>query len=150
MATNEIDDLEKMHFKNYIASGAINIESIQHVENLFPGSPDMVEKFLKKQSKSQIIDVKLTEFIHTAKNRNSDDKNGKEVLAPYVVAFSMGYAPKMDHVEFNRKYGTSISKTTYNNWASPVFNDIPSDKYSFKDTELRYYRTVFEEIISAK
>lgn len=139
--------MENKHFKNYFASGAINIESIEHVEHLFPGSPEMVEKFLAKKSKSQLIEEKLTEFIHDARDKNKD---GKEILAPYVVAFSMGYAPKMEQTEFNSKYGTSISKTTYNNWTSPVFNDTPSKKYSYKDTDLRYYETVFDDLIHAK
>lgn len=146
MATDELNLKEKQHFKNYFASGAINIETIEHVENLFPGSPEMVEKFLKKKSKTELIDEKLNEFINSLKLQ---EKDGKDLLAPYIAAFIMGYAPKMDYIEFNKKYGTSLSKTTFNNWTSPVFYETKNEKYNYKETELRFYKNVFNDIIES-
>lgn len=39
-----------LHCKTYVAAGAINIENIEHVENLFPGNEEMVRSVLGQKN----------------------------------------------------------------------------------------------------
>lgn len=49
--------------KTYVAAGAINIENIEHVENLFPGNKDIVETVLKYQKQPEICTIDLRPYI---------------------------------------------------------------------------------------
>ncbi|MBQ0049143.1 MAG: hypothetical protein KBT12_02735 [Bacteroidales bacterium] len=48
-----MEDISKMNIKTYVASGAINIEHIDHVENLFPGNPEVIASVLGGNSAKQ-------------------------------------------------------------------------------------------------
>lgn len=48
---------EGLHCKTYVAAGAMNIEKIEHVENLFPGNPDLIKAITGKASaKNSLLD----------------------------------------------------------------------------------------------
>lgn len=44
MKKEEMEEMQKMHCHTYVAAGAVHIGNIEHVENLYPGSPELLQK----------------------------------------------------------------------------------------------------------
>lgn len=68
-----------LNCKTYVAAGAINIENIEHVENLFPGNPEMVASFLggkKKEDSSKQTDEELSDLEKALRATASMAKEG--------------------------------------------------------------------------
>lgn len=87
---------EKMNIKTYVAAGAINIENIAHVENLFPGSPDLISSVLAKhksanapsQTSQDSTKLSLTERLIEAIRQLVDEKeiqSKQEFAALYQI-----------------------------------------------------------------
>ena len=61
----EKEDSSKISCQTYVATGAVNIGNIEHVENLFPGNPEMIASVLggKKVAKKELTDDDLRNKI---------------------------------------------------------------------------------------
>lgn len=110
LAKNKMKQMENqgLNCKTYVAAGAMNIENIEHVENLFPGSRDMIASFLGGKKKVESMDDKeeVSDLEKALKATASMAKEG--FFKPqklYIGAFQIikeRIAPDMDTASFCR------------------------------------------------
>lgn len=87
------EDIEGMHVKTYVASGAINIEHIDHVENLFPGNPDIIASVLggKKVAKKELTDDDLRDKINAVMPRITSNRHWFAIIKVLMLKGKVAY-----------------------------------------------------------
>lgn len=73
---------QDLHCHTYVAAGAVNIENIEHVENLFPGNPEIIASILGKSNNPLQKPTDPDEDIHMAIDDlyDAEDENGKKIF----------------------------------------------------------------------
>lgn len=79
-------DNQGLNCKTYVAAGAMNIENIEHVENLFPGSREMIESILSAKKKEEATERKDAEVL------SADDKLMSKLGAAVITPLDRFYA----------------------------------------------------------
>lgn len=105
---NKDEQEQGLQCKTYVAAGAINIENIEHVENLFPGNPEIITSILGSKKKTE-KEKKAEELSDLEKALNAASTMAKEGFFKtqklYIGAFQIikeRIAPDMDTASFCR------------------------------------------------
>lgn len=85
---NKVTQMEKqgLNCKTYVAAGAMNIENIEHVENLFPGNREMIASFLSGKKNAETVEKQAVEV------ESADDKLMNKLGATVITPLDRFYA----------------------------------------------------------
>lgn len=89
----EKEDSSKISCQTYVATGAVNIGNIEHVENLFPGNPEMIASVLggKKVAKKELTDDDLRDKINAVMPRITSNRHWFAIIKVLMLKGKVAY-----------------------------------------------------------
>lgn len=86
-------DAEGIHIGTYVASGAMNVQKIEHVENLFPGSIDKLHHMItqKADKKRLISDDDLQRIINRMIPKITQNRHWFCIIKPLMLHGQVRY-----------------------------------------------------------